>query len=60
MEYVESVNSLYGGTLISLMKEMKLSVAHQKINEFTKTLLDIGYSRQELVECVKVLLKEEE
>ncbi len=60
MEYIESINGLYGGMLFTLMKEMKLSAAHQRINEFTMTLMELGYSRQELIDQITVLLKEEE
>ncbi|WP_069999924.1 hypothetical protein [Cellulosilyticum sp. I15G10I2] len=59
MRDVEPINDLYGNTLITLIRDMRLSAAHQKINKFSMTLLELGYSRQELVEGIKVFLEEE-
>ena len=44
---------------IELIKKMRKDFAHQKINELTTTLLQLGYSRKELVELVKLFLEEE-
>ena len=59
MKYVEFEENLYGNTLSSLIRDMKLSVAHKKINEFTTPLIKIGYSKEELVECIKTALEED-
>lgn len=59
MEYVQHINSLYGSTLVTLVKGMKVNMANQKISEFIITLLELGYSRQELIEYINIYLKEE-
>ncbi len=59
MEYVNPIHGVYEHTLITLVRNMKLSEAHQKVNECTTTLLELGYSKQELVESIKAFLKEE-
>ena len=60
MEYVQHTNSLYGSTLVTLVKGMKLSIVNQKVDEFTKILLELGYNKQEIIEYVNIFLKEEE
>jgi DNA-binding transcriptional regulator YhcF (GntR family) len=59
MEYVQHINHLYGSTLVTLVKGMKLNIANQKISEFMTTLLELGYSKQELIEYINTYLKEE-
>jgi DNA-binding transcriptional regulator YhcF (GntR family) len=42
-----------------LIKAMRKNFAEEKINELTKALLQLGYTRKELVELVTIFLGEE-
>ncbi|WP_069999923.1 GntR family transcriptional regulator [Cellulosilyticum sp. I15G10I2] len=42
-----------------LIKKMRKDFANQKINELTTTLLQLGYSKKELIEIVTLFLGEE-
>lgn len=59
MEYVQHINDLYGSALVTLVNGMKLSLANQKINEISASLLAMGYSKQELAEYMSTYFKED-
>jgi len=60
MAYAQNVNSLYGSNLVTLVRGMKLSIANQKVKEFITKFLELGYSKEELIEYINTYLEEEE
>lgn len=43
-----------------LIKQMRKNFAKEKINELTATLLQLGYTKRELVQLITTFLEEEE
>ncbi|MDF2613811.1 MAG: hypothetical protein K0S71_1597 [Clostridia bacterium] len=51
-------NHLYEITLMTLVKDIKHSLAHDKLKECITALLEMGYSRRELKEYMNTFLNE--
>lgn len=52
-------NNLYGITLITLVKDMQLSLATQRVKECITLLLEMGYSKEQLKDHINPLIKDE-
>ncbi len=57
MNYMSNESLLFDIVFIDLIKDIKLNEANKVIKKTTNQLLEFGYSKQELRECLEALLK---
>lgn len=54
----EEMNGTYEAAFVTLVKNMKLSMAHQSIEACVSALLELGYSKKELKEYINSYLED--